>query len=59
MKITQDVRDYAAAQGLAEDQAIAAGLAEKAAEFKRAGEHLYVQEAGVGAASSADVGPVG
>jgi len=59
MKITQDVRDYAAAQGLAEDQAIAAGLAEKAAEFKRAGERLYVPEAGVDAASSADAGPVG
>jgi phosphomethylpyrimidine synthase len=55
MKITQDVRDYAAAQGLAEDQAIAVGLAEKAAEFKRAGEHLYVPEG----AGMPDAGPVG
>jgi len=42
MKITQDVRDYAAAQGLADDAAIAAGMASKAAEFKQAGEQLYV-----------------
>jgi phosphomethylpyrimidine synthase len=42
MKITQDVRDYAAAEGLAADAAIAAGLASKAAEFKQSGETLYV-----------------
>ena len=42
MKITQDVRDYAAAQGLAADAALAAGLASKAAEFKQGGEHLYL-----------------
>src|SRR5262247_3183158 len=42
MKITQDVRDYAAKQGLADESAaLAQGLREKAAEFKKVGE-LYV-----------------
>src|SRR5499427_871693 len=42
MKITQDVRDYAAKQGLADERAaLAQGLREKAAEFKKVGE-LYV-----------------
>jgi phosphomethylpyrimidine synthase len=41
MKITQDVRDYAAAQGLAEDEALAAGLREKAAAFQASGQALY------------------
>ena len=35
MKITQDVRDYAAAQGIAADQALAAGLQEKADSVPR------------------------
>ncbi len=41
MKITQDVREYAAAQGLSEaqaEQAVAAGLEAKAAEFRQAGD---------------------
>ena len=33
MKITQDVRDYAAEQGIDVDEALAAGLADKAREF--------------------------
>ncbi|HET6616696.1 MAG TPA: hypothetical protein VFH69_02685, partial [Gemmatimonadota bacterium] len=41
MKITQDVRDYAKAQGLAESAAIEAGLAEKAEEFVESGAELY------------------
>ena len=41
MKITQDVRDYAAASGLAPHDAIAAGLESKATEFKQSGTHLY------------------
>jgi phosphomethylpyrimidine synthase len=45
MKITQDVRDYAAAQGLAEDEALAAGLREKAAAFQATGQSLYVPDA--------------
>src|SRR6476646_1124134 len=38
MKITQDVRDYAAAHGLDDDSALAAGLAQKAAEFHDGGQ---------------------
>ncbi|HEX4406223.1 MAG TPA: phosphomethylpyrimidine synthase ThiC [Polyangia bacterium] len=45
MKITQDVRDYAAAQGLAEDEALAAGLREKAEAFQSTGQKLYVPDA--------------
>ena len=42
MRISQDVRDYAARHGVAEDQAIELGLKEKAAEFVAAGGELYV-----------------
>ncbi|MDP9312181.1 MAG: phosphomethylpyrimidine synthase ThiC [Chloroflexota bacterium] len=42
MRITQDIRDYAAAQGLAEDAALDAGLQAKAEEFKSRGHTLYV-----------------
>jgi phosphomethylpyrimidine synthase len=45
MKITEDVRQYAAAQGVNEADAIAAGMAAKASEFKRSGEDLYVAPA--------------
>ena len=45
MKITQDVRDYAARIGADEQAALAEmsvqGMAEKAAEFKQAGADLY------------------
>ena len=41
MKITQDVRDYAAGKGLAAEQALAAGMREKAEEFKKAGSEIY------------------
>ena len=41
MKITQDVRDYAAGKGLAADQALTAGMQEKAEEFKKAGSEIY------------------
>jgi phosphomethylpyrimidine synthase len=41
MKITQDVRDYAARAGIAESEAIASGMAEKSAEFVRDGAELY------------------
>jgi phosphomethylpyrimidine synthase len=45
MKITQDVRDYAEATGIADaDAALAAGMEEKAAEFKEAGGELYRAE---------------
>ncbi len=41
MKITEDVRRYAAEQQLAEEEAIAAGLAEKSEEFRGAGLEIY------------------
>jgi len=43
MKITQDVRDYAAKKGLDEKRALDAGMAEKSAEFKEKGAELYVK----------------
>lgn len=41
MKITQDVRDYAEAQGVADDKALELGMAQKSAEFKEKGAELY------------------
>ena len=45
MKMSQDVRDYAAKKGLEEAAAIDEGMAEKSAEFRSAGGELYVQGA--------------
>jgi phosphomethylpyrimidine synthase len=44
MRITQDVRDYAAAQGVAEAQALEAGMEEKAAQFREQGAEVYRRE---------------
>jgi phosphomethylpyrimidine synthase len=41
MKITQDVRDYAAAQGVDEQAALAKGMEQKAAEFVKKGAQIY------------------
>ena len=41
MKITQEVRDYAANKGMNEDRALAQGMQEKAIEFVRGGAKLY------------------
>ncbi|AHE99756.1 phosphomethylpyrimidine synthase ThiC [Thioalkalivibrio paradoxus] len=41
MKITQDVRDYAARQGLSEQEALERGMQEKALEFVEKGSALY------------------
>jgi phosphomethylpyrimidine synthase len=41
MRITEDVRKYAAEQGIAEEQALAAGLAGKAREFVENGSEVY------------------
>jgi len=41
MKITQDVRDYAAKQGLAEGDALAKGMEAKAVEFVKKGAEIY------------------
>ncbi|MDB5013810.1 MAG: phosphomethylpyrimidine synthase ThiC [Daejeonella sp.] len=42
MKITQDVRDYAKENGMAEDDALSIGMAEKSEEFKLKGSELYL-----------------
>jgi phosphomethylpyrimidine synthase len=42
MKITQDVREYAAAHGLDGAEAVQAGLREKAGEFRESGGEIYV-----------------
>ena len=41
MKITQDVRDYAAEHGVDEAAVLEAGMAAKAAEFRQAGAEVY------------------
>ena len=43
MKITQDVRDYAAQKGLDEQAALEAGMKEKSEEFKRSGAKIYIE----------------
>lgn len=40
MKITEDVRKYAAEQGIAEAEALEKGMAEKAGEFAENGAEL-------------------
>ena len=42
MKITQDVRDYAASQGISEEEALQDGMSKKAEEFADKGGNLYV-----------------
>ena len=41
MKITQDVRAYAEEKGIASDEALELGMAEKAREFKERGAEIY------------------
>jgi phosphomethylpyrimidine synthase len=41
MKITQDVREYAASQGIVEDLALKRGLEQKGREFVEAGSEIY------------------
>ncbi len=43
MKITQEVRDYARQHGVAEAEAVEAGLVEKAEEFREKGSEIYVK----------------
>jgi phosphomethylpyrimidine synthase len=52
MKITQDVRDYAAKIGMTEEAAIEAGMKEKAQEFKKSGAKIYHE---IGSAPESDV----
>ena len=42
MKISDDIRRFAAERGIAEGEALEAGMDEKAREFRRAGGELYV-----------------
>ncbi|GMU44082.1 MAG: phosphomethylpyrimidine synthase [Lysobacterales bacterium] len=45
MKITQDVRDYAAEKGVADEAtALEVGMAEKAAQFREQGAEIYAPE---------------
>ena len=40
MKITQDVRDYAASKGVGEDEALEKGMEEKSVEFVSQGTEI-------------------
>jgi phosphomethylpyrimidine synthase len=55
MKITQDVRDYAAELGVQEEAALAAGLKEKAEEFKKSGGKIYQEVGATGSGESASL----
>ncbi|MCG8417774.1 MAG: phosphomethylpyrimidine synthase ThiC [Proteobacteria bacterium] len=41
MKITQDVRDYAAEHGISPDEALKSGMEAKASEFRKRGKDFY------------------
>ena len=43
MKITQDVRDFAARQGLDAESALEVGMQEKSEEFKQTGAEIYIK----------------
>jgi phosphomethylpyrimidine synthase len=43
MKITQDVRDYAAKHGVSEQDALKKGMEQKAVEFVKKGAELYTK----------------
>ncbi len=43
MKITEDVRKYAAEQGIADEEALRAGMEEKAREFSDSGAEIYAK----------------
>jgi phosphomethylpyrimidine synthase len=43
MKITEDVRKYAAEMGLSEEAAVESGLQEKAREFVEKGADVYAK----------------
>jgi len=43
MKITEDVRKYAAERGLSDEEALEAGMREKSAEFAEKGADVYVK----------------
>jgi hypothetical protein len=41
MRISEDVRRYAAGQGVSQDEAVKRGLEKKAAEFVKKGSEVY------------------
>jgi phosphomethylpyrimidine synthase len=43
MKITEDVRKYAAEQGIAEEEALKRGMEEKSKEFVEKGAEVYAK----------------
>jgi phosphomethylpyrimidine synthase len=43
MKITEDVRKFAAEQKISEEQALQTGLEQKAKDFKDSGSEVYAQ----------------
>ena len=43
MKITEDVRKFAAEQGIAEEEALKKGMEEKSREFTHKGSELYAK----------------
>jgi phosphomethylpyrimidine synthase len=55
MKITQDVRDYAAKVGVTEQAAIEAGMREKAEEFKQTGGKIYHEVGSPGSSETSAV----
>ena len=44
MKITQDVRDFAASLGLDEEQALDEGMKQKSEEFRESGSEIYIKD---------------
>jgi phosphomethylpyrimidine synthase len=44
MTNTQDVRDYAAAQGVSEKEALQKGMQEKSVEFVKKGAEVYQRQ---------------
>jgi phosphomethylpyrimidine synthase len=43
MRITEDVRKYAAQRGLTDSEAIEEGLKQKATEFTKSGAEIYAK----------------
>jgi phosphomethylpyrimidine synthase len=43
MKITEDVRKYAAEQGMSDEQALHSGMEQKAKDFAETGAEIYAR----------------
>ena len=43
MKITEDVRKYAAEQGMSDEQALQSGMEQKSRDFAKTGAELYAK----------------